>query len=95
MRNQSELIEFLYRLEDLVSRDEVPETKYEFVWAEPKFYDGALVINWGVKDFGFGQFTFAISKEGIRMDTECMSPDFVYSLLRHCRKQLIDKLEIL
>lgn len=82
-----------------VIKTTISERKYNFEYADVKVHSegdsSALVISWGIKDFGFGQFTVILKKDKILIDTERMSLEFVAELFVECKDQLFEKMEVL
>ena len=60
-------------------------------WDKHLYNDGGFVLEWGVKNFGFGTLTFIKHGDKVICDTETMSNDFVSKVFEEFVKTLVYK----
>lgn len=56
----------------------------EIIYADMVFYPKCMEVEWGVKDCGFGRFTFFYDdNDNLRIDSESMNKDTVKAIMNY------------
>lgn len=64
------------------------KNKYNFIEVHVTKYPTGFDFSWSARNFGWGHLTLAFRDGKLRVDTECMSQDFVEALLVAAAPQL-------
>lgn len=65
-----------------------PKKGYKFTGLGYSFGFRSIVISWSCQGVGFGQLALIFDETGLKIDSECMSNEFVLAALKEAIKRL-------